>query len=154
MMARVSVHECGQENNSEQHSCPTRLNSLLQLHSPYTAAFADLFLSGSLCTLLRSRTRQSAVSFSFNAVAATAAPSNWLRYVSHLPITRSPFAHATLLNPFPRIVVPQLILSVLTELHAACRWPEDTSRSHRDRHPPPPSTLPTTWTTMRASEAL
>lgn len=32
MMARVSVHECGQENNSEQHSCPTRLNSLLQLH--------------------------------------------------------------------------------------------------------------------------
>lgn len=36
MMARVSMHERGQENNSEQHSCPTRLNSLLQLHSPYT----------------------------------------------------------------------------------------------------------------------
>lgn len=154
-MARVSVCESGQETNSEQHSCPTRLNSPLQLHSPYADASADLFLSGSPRILFRSRTRESAVSFSFNAVAVTAAPSNPVALCFPSPYrARSPSAHATLLNPFPRIVVQQLILSVLMELHAARRWPEDTSRSHRDRHPPPPSATSTTRTVMRASEAL
>lgn len=151
MKARVSAHECGQENNSEQHSCPTRLNSLLQLHPSYMATSVDLFLFGSPY-ILRCRTRESAVSFSFSMVAAITDSSNRLRCVFYL--TRSPFTYVTLLNPFPRTVIPQLILSMFMELHAICRWPEDTSRPHRDGHPLPPSTAATTQTAMRASEAL
>lgn len=152
MMARVSVRECGQENNSEQHSCPTRLNSL-QLQSPYTCLHWSIPFWLTLYSPSLSD-RESAVSFSFNMVAATATSSNWLRYVFHFSVTHSAFAYATLLSPFPRIVIPQLILSVLMKLHAACRWPEDTSCPHRDRHPLPPSTAAMTRTATRASEAL
>jgi len=97
MMARVSVHKRGQENNSEQHSCPTQLNSLLQLHSPYMAASADLFLSGSPCTLLCSQTRESAVSFNFNAIAVTSQLHQTDCVMSTISLSR---VHRSFIQPF------------------------------------------------------
>lgn len=65
---RARARWCGQGDNSEQHSCPTRLTPALQLHARYMPA--DLFLSVSSLAGERESARanaRSAVSFIFHA---------------------------------------------------------------------------------------
>lgn len=67
------------ENNSEQHSCPTRLNSSLQLHFPcirlLPLIYSVLSHSPLSSVLFTTTDARSAVSFIFYAAVAIAASS-------------------------------------------------------------------------------
>lgn len=108
------------ENNSEQHSCPTRLNSSLQLHFPCIRLLPLIYsvLSHSPLSSVLFTTRCK-IGRIFHFLRGRS-DSSFIKpgICPHRSIVRPLLAHATLLNSFPPVPsrTTQLILSVLMEV--------------------------------------